>query len=54
LWQVSVGVHSEPETHAPHEPLSQTSFVPHVVPLLTFLFASTHTGVPVVQDVVPE
>jgi hypothetical protein len=49
------GVHEAPALHAAHVPLSQTWPVPHVVPLAA-LFAvpvSVHTGVPVVQLVVP-
>ena len=31
-------VHDAPVVHAPHDPLSQTSFVPHDVPLERFVF----------------
>ena len=32
-WQIVVGVHDAPAVQALHDPLSQTSFEPHVVPL---------------------
>jgi hypothetical protein len=53
VTQGFVGVHAAPVVHAVHEPLSQTSFVPHEVPLLTLVPVSVHTETPVEQEVVP-
>ncbi len=47
------GVQTAPSVHALHAPLSQTSLVPHVVPLAASLPLSLQTGTPVVHDVVP-
>jgi hypothetical protein len=52
-WHVLFGVQVAPTVHAPHAPLSQTSLVPHVVPLAALFWVSVHTGAPVVQSVVP-
>jgi len=46
------GVQRPPAVQPVHVPLSQTSFVPHVVPLFTLPFA-TQVCVPVLQDVIP-
>jgi hypothetical protein len=42
-----------PDEHAVHDPLSQTSPVPHDVPLATGVLVSVHTATPVEQSVVP-
>ena len=52
-WHGLVGVHGPFCVHAMHAPLSQTSLVPHEVALARLVPVSVHTGVPVVQDVVP-
>jgi hypothetical protein len=52
-WHAFEGVHELPVVHAPQDPLSQTSFVPHDVPLATLVSVSTHADVPDAQDVVP-
>jgi hypothetical protein len=52
-WQVlPPGLHATPPVHATHEPLSQTMFVPHDVPLPTVVVA-VQAGVPVEQAVTP-
>ncbi len=52
VWQALVGVHAAPIEHVVHEPFSQTSPVPHEVPLATFP-VTPHTDVPVAQEVSP-
>jgi hypothetical protein len=51
--QLLGGVHAVPEVHPLHAPLSQTSPVPQLVPLLTLSPVSLHTATPVVHEVVP-
>jgi hypothetical protein len=52
-WQtLPPGLHPTFAVHATHDPLSQTMFVPHDVPLAT-LPVELHVGVPVEQLVVP-
>jgi hypothetical protein len=53
-WHWATGVQTRPAVHAAHVPLSQTSLVPHAVPLAAVVPVSTHTGVPVVHEVAPE
>jgi hypothetical protein len=50
--QASAGVQTVPVVHAMHAPLSQTSFVPHPVPLVT-LAEPTQVETPVEHEVVP-
>jgi hypothetical protein len=53
-WHGFAGVHDVPDEHAVHEPWSQTSFVPHVVPFAACVVpGSLHTGVPVAHSVEP-
>lgn len=47
------GVQAAPTVHAPHAPLSQTSLVPHDVPLAALMPVSVHDGAPLEQAVVP-
>jgi hypothetical protein len=47
------GVHDVPATQAPQLPLSQTSFVPHAVPLGMAVVVATQLNCPVLHDVVP-
>jgi hypothetical protein len=52
VWQgFDPGLHGTPAVHATQPPLSQTSLVPHDVPLATFV-APVHVVVPVAHDVV--
>jgi hypothetical protein len=51
--QEFAGVQSVPETQETHAPLSQTRFVPHVVPFATGVVEFTQVCVPVAQEVVP-
>jgi hypothetical protein len=53
VWQTLAGVHVRPAVHALHEPVSHTSFVPHVVPLGALLPVSLQTDTPVEHEVVP-
>ncbi len=53
VWHTLVGVHDAPEVHAPQDPLSQTSLVPHDEPLATCVPVSVHTATPVEHDVTP-
>jgi hypothetical protein len=53
MSQGLAGVHAAPSAHAPHAPLSQTSFVPHDAPFVTLVPVSLQTGLPVEHDVVP-
>jgi hypothetical protein len=53
VWHALVGVHDAPEVHEVQDPLSQTSLVPHDVPLATCVPVSVHTATPVVHDVTP-
>jgi hypothetical protein len=39
--------------HTVHEPVRQTSFVPHIVPSVTSVPVSVHTGMPDEQSVEP-
>ena len=52
LQTVGLVVHAVPAVHAPHVPLLQTRFVPHVVPFATFP-VSAQTGTPVTHEVAP-
>ncbi len=47
------GEHMAPCVHGLHDPLSQTAFVPQLVPLATCDPVSLHTGVPVEHESVP-
>ena len=53
VWHWFGGVQLVPDEHVVHDPLSQTSPVPHDVPLLTGVPVSVHTATPVEQSVVP-
>jgi hypothetical protein len=53
VWHGLAGVQTAPEVHALQVPLSQTSLVPHEVPLLRLPPVSTHVDTPVEHDVVP-
>jgi hypothetical protein len=46
-------VHAVPAVQALHAPLLHTLLFPHVVPLLTGVPVSPHTGAPVEQPIVP-
>ena len=48
-----LGVHEAPAAHPPHEPLLQTSPIPHDVPSATASSVSVHVEVPDAQDVAP-
>jgi hypothetical protein len=47
------GVHVVPAVHEPQFPLSQTSFVPHVVPFATCVVVATHVCTPLLHEVIP-
>jgi hypothetical protein len=50
---LSPGTHDAPAVHAPHAPLSHTSFVPHDEPLARLPSRSLHTGTPDEQAIDP-
>lgn len=53
VWHgLLVGLHEAPAVQATHDPLLQTSLVPHVMPLPAGP-DETHTDVPVAHDVLP-
>ena len=53
VWHTLAGVHATFAVHPLQEPLSQTSLVPHDVPLATCVPVSVHTDTPVEHEVVP-
>jgi hypothetical protein len=52
LWQGLVGVQIPPVVHGPHTPLRHAMLFPHESPFM-MLFVSTHTGLPVVHEIIP-
>jgi hypothetical protein len=53
VWQALVGWHAPPWAHGTHAPLSQTSWVPHELPLGSIVPVSVHVDVLPVQSRVP-
>jgi hypothetical protein len=47
------GVHPDPAVHETQLPLSQTSFVPHTIPLGMGVLVATHVDTPLPHDVMP-
>ena len=53
VWHGFVGVHDAPVVQALHVPPPHTMSVPQVVPSVTFVALSLHSGSPEEQSVVP-